>query len=102
MAGTQAPKGFGILFALVGIPMILWSASGVSGELRSLDSPDRRQAQCLENISSLGLQAGTAQELCSCTVSEADKRGITSRYGAYDRDALGPIVDFCYRRLRAP
>ena len=27
MIGTQAPKGFGLLFVIVGIPLILWNAS---------------------------------------------------------------------------
>src|SRR5687768_9771337 len=57
MAGTQAPKGFGILFVFVGVPLIVWNAAGVSGELGALDasssSSSARIEQCIANTAEL-------------------------------------------------
>ena len=38
MFGTQAPKGLGILFVFVGVPLILWDAAGTKDELDALDA----------------------------------------------------------------
>jgi hypothetical protein len=97
MAGTQAPKGFGLVFALVGVPLILWSAWGTKDELAALDSTEARQAQCIEKTSHLASLRNNAEDMCHCVVLEAEKRGITQRYGAYDEDALMPVVEMCYQ-----
>ena len=96
MAGTQAPKGFGLLFVLVGVPAILWSAWGASGEREALDSPAARRAQCLERTGPLSLSTADAEALCGCVVAEAERRGIGQRGGGYDRDRLGPVVELCF------
>ena len=97
MAGTQAPKGFGLIFAVVGVPLILWSAWGTKGELTALDNTESRQAQCLEKTAHLLSLRNDAEDLCHCVVLEAEKRGITQRGGAYDEDALMPVVEMCYQ-----
>ena len=96
MAATQAPKGFGLLFALIGVPLILWSAWGANDELKALDSPDSRRKLCLERARPLSLPAADAEAMCGCIVREAARRGIEQRRGAYDRDGIRTVVELCY------
>lgn len=85
-----------MLFVLVGIPAILWSAWGTNDELKALDSTEARQARCVEKISSLALSREDSQGMCRCMVMEADKRGVTEQ-GALDEGALKPVVELCYQ-----
>ena len=95
MAGTQAPKGFGILFVLVGIPLILWSAWGTNESIAALDSTEARQKQCVAKTAALSISPDDAESMCSCVVEEAKERGIFKPHGAYDEKALRPVVDMC-------
>ena len=96
MAGIQAPTGFGLLFALIGVPAILWSAWGANGELNALDSPESRRRLCLERTGPLSLPAEDDEALCGCVVREAHERGIEQSRGGYDRDGIGRVVELCY------
>lgn len=95
MAGIHAPKGFGLMFVLVGIPLILWSAWGTNRQLTSLDSTEARQKQCIARAGELSIAGDEAQSFCSCLVSRAKSAGILKRHGGYDEKALKPIVDAC-------
>ena len=96
MAGTQAPKGFGLLFILVGIPLILWSASGTNESMAALDTREAREARCIQKIAHVPLSPENAQAICGCTVRKAEEQGITQSGGAYDEEAIRPIVESCY------
>ena len=97
MAGTQAPKGFGLLFVLVGVPLILWSAVGTNKELAELDTPEAREAQCRAKAADFELSEGAAEGFCGCLVREADKRGLNREHGSYDEAGLIPVVELCYQ-----
>ena len=96
MAGTQAPKGFGLAFALIGVPLIFWSASGTNQKVAALDTPESRQASCVAKLDGLGVKGTQAMEMCGCIVERAAAAGITEQHGAYDEKALAPIVNACY------
>ncbi|KRA83018.1 hypothetical protein [Altererythrobacter sp. Root672] len=96
MASTQAPKGFALLFAVVGIPLILWQSWGANEELKALDTTEARQARCVEQTASVQLSREDAQGVCRCMVLEAEKRGITKAHGSYDMDALKSVVERCF------
>lgn len=96
MAGTQAPKGFGLAFVFIGIPLILWSAAGTNKKMAKLDTTEARQAKCIENTASVSISPELRKDLCRCVVREAERRGITGPYGSYDKDRLKPVVDKCY------
>ena len=101
MAGTQAPKGFGILFALVGIPLIIWSAAGTNEELKALDAasntPGARVEQCVANTAELLADTSIRRVVCECVVEKATARGALEDHGSYDREALEPIIGECMR-----
>lgn len=101
MAGTQTPKGFGILFALVGIPLIIWSAMGTREELDALNASsstsDARVEQCLAKTAEWVPDTSIRRPVCECVVAKATKRGAVTDYGGYDEERLGPIVDECMR-----
>lgn len=96
MAGTQAPKGFALAFVFIGIPLILWSAAGSNKQMAALETSEARQAKCIENTASVDISPELRKDLCRCVVREAERQGITGRYGSYDKDRLRPVVDKCY------
>jgi hypothetical protein len=71
MAGTQAPKGFGLAFVLIGVPLIFWSASGTNQKVAALDTPESRQASCVAKVDGLGVKGTQATEMCGCIVERA-------------------------------
>lgn len=101
MAGTQAPKGFGLLFVFVGIPLIIWSAAGTNEEMNALDASSNptaaRVEQCIANTAELQPDLSIRRSVCECVVDKATARDAFDRYGSYDRDALGPILGECLR-----
>jgi hypothetical protein len=101
MAGTQAPKGFGLLFVFVGIPLIIWNAAGTNRELEALDASSNtsgaRIEQCIANTAELAPDLSIRRAVCECVVAKATARGALEKYGSYDRDALDPIVGECLR-----
>ena len=101
MAGTQVPKGFGILFVLVGIPLILWSAAGTKKDLAALDAssnaPAARIERCVAKIAEFLPDESIRRPVCECVVAKATARGALGEYGSYDREALGPIIGECLR-----
>ena len=101
MAGTQAPKGFGILSALVGVPLILWDASRTNDQLKALEAlssaPDGRIELCVERTAEIVPNDDLRADVCKCVVDKATKRGALGQYGSYDADQLNPIVSECVR-----
>lgn len=101
MTSTQAPKGFGILFVLVGIPLILWNAAGTSDELDALnakaDTGGRRIEQCVANTAGLVSDPSLRRHVCECVVAKATARGALADFGGYDEAALDPIIGECVR-----
>lgn len=101
MAGTRAPKGFGILFTVVGVPLIIWSAARANSDLDALDksrsTEEARVEQCLANTIKVLPDLSIRRPVCECVVAKAEKRGASRRYGAYDTDALGPVIGECLR-----
>ncbi|OWQ91741.1 hypothetical protein [Sphingopyxis witflariensis] len=101
MAGTQVPKGFGLLFAIVGIPLIVWDAAGTSNEMEALDASssteNARIEACVTTAVKSGPDLSTHRQICGCIVKKAAERGAFKDYGAYDDALLEPIVDECMR-----
>ena len=101
MAGTQAPKGFGLLFVFVGIPLIIWSAAGTSGELEALDASGNPTAarieQCVANPAELLPDLSIRRPVCECVVGKATTRDAVEDYGSYDKAVLAPIISECMR-----
>jgi hypothetical protein len=101
MAGTQAPKGFGILFVLVGVPLIIWSAAGANEDLKALNASSNtrgaRVEQCVANTAEVLEDTSIRRVVCECVVDKASARGALGDYGSYDRDALDPIIGECLR-----
>ena len=101
MAGTQASKGFGILFVLVGIPFIIWNAAGANEELAALDASSNtsgaRIEQCIANTAELLPDLPIRRTVCECVVDKATARDALDKYGSYDQDALEPIIGECMR-----
>lgn len=101
MAGTQAPKGFGLLFAIVGIPLIVWDAAGTSNELEALDasssSENARIKACVTKTAKFGRDVSTHRQICGCIVKKAAERRAFKDYGAYDEALLEPIISECIR-----
>jgi hypothetical protein len=99
MAGNQAPKGFGILFVLVGIPLIIWSAADANSELQALkagSSPSGvRVESCVAKTEGLISIPGLHRDVCECVVENATEQDALGDYGGYDKAALGPIIDQC-------
>ena len=99
MIGTQAPKGFGILFVIVGIPLILWDASGTNSELEALDASGSTESArievCEAKAVKLEPKSSARRQLCGCIVKKAYERGAFKDYGAYDEGLLEPIVSEC-------
>jgi hypothetical protein len=101
MAGIQAPKGFGILFAIVGVPLIVWSAAGTRRDLERLDASSSTESArieaCVAKTAEIVPDALIRRHVCGCVVDKAAAQGAFERYGAYDRDVLDPIVGKCLR-----
>ena len=101
MAGTQAPKGFGLFFLFIGIPLIIWNAAGANSELEALDASsnttDARIEQCVANTAELVSDASVRRQVCGCVVGKAAARGALEEYGSYDSDALDLIIAECLR-----
>ena len=99
MAGTQAPKGFGILFVLVGIPLIIWSAADANSELQALKAgsnpSDARVESCVAKTAHLVSIPSLRRDVCECVVERATEQDALGEYGSYDEAVLGPIVDQC-------
>ncbi|WP_119082779.1 hypothetical protein [Altererythrobacter sp. B11] len=92
----QVPKWlFPVLFAVVGVPLILWDAGRTSGQLDALDSRETREANCRRKLGPLGLSGSEADNLCRCVVAEAEARGVTTAYGGYDKATLAPVLQLC-------
>lgn len=93
---NNVPKWlFPAMFVCVGIPFILYDASATSDELDALSSTEARQASCVAKIAKADLPKSKAEGMCRCVVAEAEARGITERFGAYDADKIGPVIDLC-------
>lgn len=101
MANTQSPKILGILFAVVGIPLIVWSASGTHGELEALNtessSHSARVAACEAKSVQFERDPSARRDLCGCIVRTAESRGAFKPYGGYDESLLEPIISQCVR-----
>ena len=101
MIGTQAPKGFGLLFVIVGIPLILWNASGTNSELEPLDASGSTESARIEACEAKAVKlepnSSARRQLCGCIVKKASERGAFKDYGAYDEGLLEPIVGECMR-----
>lgn len=101
MIGTQATKGFGLLFAIVGIPLILWNASGANSELAALDASSSTESARIEACEAKAIKlepnSSARRQLCGCIVEKASERGAFKDYGAYDEGLLEPIVGECMR-----
>lgn len=101
MIGTQAPKGFGLLFVIVGIPLILWNAVGTSGELEALDDSSSTKNARIEACETKAIKfepnASVRREMCGCIVEKAAENRAFKDYGAYDERLLEPIVSECMR-----
>ena len=106
MAGTQAPKGFALLFIVVGIPLILWSAAGTNSELEAFDASSSTEQARIEacETKTIKLQSDPTmrRRMCGCIVRKATERRALKDYGAYDEALLAPIVSECAQsdRLR--
>ena len=102
MAGTQAPKGFALLFVIVGIPLIVWSATSTSSKLETLDASssteNARLAACEVKTVKFQSDASMRRQLCGCIVKKAAERRVFKDYGAYDEALLTPIIGECMRR----
>lgn len=99
MAGTQAPKGFLLLFVVVGIPLILWSAANTNSELQALDASSgteaARIAACEAKMVKLQPDTSMRRRLCGCIVGKAAERGAFRDYGSYDEASLAPAIRAC-------
>lgn len=106
MAGTQAPKGFALLFIVVGIPLIIWSATNTNAELEALDASSSteqsRLAACEAKTVKLRSDPTMRRRLCGCIVSKAAERGAFKDYGSYDEALLAPVVSECAQSDRLP
>ncbi|WP_308516078.1 hypothetical protein [Sphingomonas flavescens] len=96
MAGTQAPKGFGLAFVVIGIPLIIWRATGTNRELAAMDTTEARTAQCVAKAEPITKSRSDAEAICGCVVRRAASAGIAQPHGAYDEDALRPIIGQCF------
>lgn len=101
MAGTKAPKGFGIAFILVGVPLIIWSAMGTKRDLDTLDAAANTQQarieQCVTKIAEILPDMSIRRHVCGCVVAKAAARKAFERQGSYDEELLGPIIGECMR-----
>lgn len=101
MASTQAPTGFGVLFAIVAVPLIVWSAAGTKRDLETLDGSSNahkgRIEKCVANTAEFVPNSSMRRQVCGCVVDKAAARGAFERYGAYDKESLDPIVGQCLR-----
>ncbi|MFN2100346.1 hypothetical protein [Altererythrobacter sp. MF3-039] len=103
MAATQAPKGFAILFVLVGVPLIMWDAWSTSGEINknrsSANAAEARQARCVSKMNVADIPQEMRAELCRCVANEAKARGLSPRPEGYDAQTLEPMVEDCWNLL---
>jgi hypothetical protein len=101
MAGTQVPKGLGIAMLIVGIPIILWNAVGVSQQLDEAKAASNSVEGRIERCMALGAEElpdeSIRHAVCGCVVEKASASGANRDYGAYDEDLLMPIFGECYR-----
>lgn len=101
MAGTQVPKGVGIAFAVIGVPLIIMSAAGTHKELEALNASGGSEAvrvdQCIAKTMTIVPDPSLRRAVCACVVHKAAARGGFKDFGAYDRRVLDPIADECLR-----
>ncbi len=101
MAGTQAPRNFGILFALVGVPLIIWNAAGTRRDLDRLEAASNTQGarieKCMANTGEAVPDTSIRRHVCGCIVSKAAARDAFEENGSYDRKLLEPIIGECLR-----
>ncbi|UKK85993.1 hypothetical protein L7H23_07790 [Sphingopyxis sp. BSN-002] len=101
MAGTQAPRGFALIFAIVGIPLIIWNAADASGELGALDASSSTEAAridyCVAKAAEFEPEMPAPRRTCECIVAKAAAQGALKDYGAYDETKLESIIGECTR-----
>lgn len=101
MASAQAPKGFGLLFVIVGIPLIIWNAAGTGREMEALDASGSTEVErieaCVAKAAKFEPDLATPRQTCGCIVKKAAERGAFKEYDAYDENLLAPIVGECMR-----
>lgn len=92
--GTQAPKYMGLIFTVIGVPLILWDADRTKDELDALAVTDNRQEMCLEKTAHLAIPDHKRGDICRCMITEVDRRGIVYRKGD-SLSKLKPLVEGC-------
>ena len=101
MVATQVPKGFGLLLAAVGVPLILWDAAGTGQRIQAIDArsstPDARLEACMTKTADIVSIPQMPESVCGCIVDKAEARGAYERYGSYDEAKLEPIIGECLR-----
>ena len=101
MNNARTPKILGILFAIVGIPVIVWDAAGTHSDLKSLNNTsgldDARIAACEAKSVAFERDPSARRDLCACIVRTAKNRGAFRDYGGYDERMLEPIINQCVR-----
>jgi len=90
---------FPLLFAAVGVPLIIADSASTSSDLNSLDrrANASREARCVGLIQQTRLSREPGQTLCRCVIREAQRRGADGPYGSYDEAKFPEVLDHCER-----
>ncbi|MCA0977360.1 hypothetical protein LCM19_03175 [Qipengyuania flava] len=97
--GTEVPRGIGIAFWLIGVPLIIWKASATYDGWSELTDgkPDieKLHTLCVEDTASSALPEYKRSEICSCMINESQTRGLLDDGPDFPKDHFKEVTYAC-------